>query len=73
MRTALMIVLGLVGFVIFGYLFLVWRTLRATARRDKAVQSRVQPIVTRIANLALAESDLAYWLAHAHELGSGAR
>ena len=111
MRTALMIVLGLVGFVILGYLFLVWRTLQATSRRDKAVQSLVQPIVTRIANaedvpeteiaaaarnpltrnrlydalesigkvdlfppeyatpVALAESDLTYWLAHAHELG----
>jgi hypothetical protein len=111
MRTILIVVLGLVGFVIVGYLFLVWRTLRATSRRDRAVEALVQPLVARISNSedveateiaavarnpltrnrlydalesigridlfpreystpeALAESDLTYWLAHAHELG----
>ena len=111
MRIILIIVLGFVGLVVLGYLFLVWRTLRATSQRDKAVQSLVQPIVARISDAedvqqaeivaaarnpltrnrlydalesigridlfpreyatpeALAESDLTYWLAHAHELG----
>jgi len=111
MRSILTVVLGIVGFLIVAYLFLVWRTLRATSRRDQAVQSLVQPIVARISDSmdvqdaeiaaaarnsltrnrlydalesigridlfpreystpeALAESDLTYWLAHAHELG----
>ena len=111
MRTFLTIVLGFVAFVVAAYVFLIWRTLRATARRDKIVQALVQPIVLRISNsedvpqaeimaaaqnpltrnrlydalesigkvdvfppeyatpVAFAESDLAYWLAHAHELG----
>ena len=111
MRSILTVVLGIVGFLIVAYLFLVWRTLRATSRRDQAVQSLVQPIVARISDSmdvqdaeiaaaarnsltrnrlydalesigridlfpreyatpeAMAESDLTYWLAHAHELG----
>src|SRR5687768_13966369 len=48
MRTLLYIGFGIVGVVILLYAVLVWRTHRATARRDKRVLAVLKPVMTRV-------------------------
>src|SRR5687767_1697854 len=48
MRTLLYIGMGFIGVVVFLYAVLVWRTHRATARRDERVLDVLKPVMTRV-------------------------